>query len=150
MRPPCRYPPDALACLSTHDLAPLEAWWVGDEIAVRKALGTLNPADAKRAIVARAEEKALLLGLAGLPPARSRDPIDDDLVVAIHRVVARSAARLAAVRLEDVVGGRRLVHLPGTDREHPNWRHTLPLTVDQILASERLRRVCAAMATARP
>ncbi|MEM7693909.1 MAG: 4-alpha-glucanotransferase [Pseudomonadota bacterium] len=145
MRPPARFPAAALACLSTHDIAPLEAWWRGDDIVTRVALGSLSRRDAATAHRDRRMEKALLSGLAGLPPGVADRPIGDDLVVALHRVAARSASRLVAVRLEDVVGGRRLVNLPGTDREHPNWRHTLPLTVEAITQSERLQRVMAAM-----
>ncbi|MEM8552972.1 MAG: 4-alpha-glucanotransferase [Pseudomonadota bacterium] len=141
MRAPAAYPRDALACLSTHDLAPLAAWWAGLEIDTRVAVAGLSPADARAAHAARRGEKELILSLAGLPPGRAADPLGDDLVLFIHRIVARSASRLVAVRLEDVVGGTRLVNLPGTDREHPNWRHTLPLTVGEIIASERLSRV---------
>ncbi len=145
MRPPSRYPADSLACLSTHDIAPLEAWWRGDDIDIRKAVGHLKSADAVSGRVAREDEKTLMCALAGLPPQVARGPLTDDLVIAFHRVAARSRSRIVAVRLEDVVGGRRLVNLPGTDREHPNWRNTLPLTVSELTRSDRLMRTFAAM-----
>ncbi|GAB5378217.1 MAG: 4-alpha-glucanotransferase [Acuticoccus sp.] len=150
MRPPARYPVDSLACLSTHDIAPLEAWWQGDDIAIRKAIGHLRPTDTIAARNGRREEKALMCALAGLPPTAAARALTDDIVVAFHRVAARSRSSMVAVRLEDVVGGRRLVNLPGTDREHPNWRNTLPLTVADIGRSERLARTLAAMRAERP
>ncbi|WP_420394493.1 4-alpha-glucanotransferase [Acuticoccus sp.] len=146
---PARYPRDALACLSTHDIAPLEAWWRGDEIDLRLELGRIDADVAHAEHSARSRERAEMLGLAGLPPSRARGMLDDDLVVALHRLGARSASRLFAVRLEDVVGGRRLVNLPGTDREHPNWRRTLPMTVEEVARSERLHRVLSAVAAVR-
>jgi len=149
LRPPARYPRDSLACLSTHDIAPLEAWWDGDEIAVRQSLGTLSDEDAAHARAARAQEKAHLAALAGLPPGAARRPLDDALVIALHRLAARTASRMATVRLEDVLGGRRIVNLPGTDTEHPNWRRTLPVTVEEVAASPRLASVLAAMREAR-
>ncbi|WMS40801.1 4-alpha-glucanotransferase [Acuticoccus sp. MNP-M23] len=149
MRAPARYPADSLACFSTHDIAPLEAWWRGDDIAIRRELGGLSAADMARATRDRQAEKALVLGLAGLPPALAAGDLTDDLVVAIHRIAARSGSRMVAIRLEDVVGGRRLVNLPGTDREHPNWRKTLPLDVAAIAQSARLARVFNAMAKVR-
>jgi 4-alpha-glucanotransferase len=149
MRPLDGYPPDSLACLSTHDIAPLEAWWDCDEITLRLRLGRIGPADAEREYAARHREKIAMLGLAGLPPHHADRGLEEEVVVALHRVVASAASRLVAVRLEDVVGGRRLVNLPGTDREHPNWRNTLPLTVDEIAASERLARTLAAVRAAR-
>ncbi|WP_108662976.1 4-alpha-glucanotransferase [Acuticoccus kandeliae] len=149
MNAPSRYPKDALACISTHDMAPLAAWWVGDEIDIRFRLGRISEAVARHEYAVRRGEKEAILGLAGLPPRLAEDPLGDDIVVAFHKVAARTASRLLAVRLEDVVGGRRLVNLPGTDREHPNWRHTLPLDVEDIAASERLARTLRAVSRER-
>lgn len=139
------YPADSLACFSTHDLAPLEAWWLGEDILVRRSLGLLSGATLTQAENERNAERRLVLALAGLDETALHGPPDSEIAVAIHRLAARSASRLAAIRLEDVVGGRRLVNLPGTDREHPNWRNTLPMDVDEIGRSERLSRVFAAM-----
>lgn len=145
MRPPAEYPADSLACLSTHDIAPLAAWWRADDIDIRKSIGHLKAVDAAAGRVARAEEKALMCMLAGLPPEAAGMALDDEAVIAFHRAAARSGSRLVALRLEDVVGGRRLVNLPGTDREHPNWRNTLPLTVEEVARSGLLMRTFAAM-----
>ncbi|MEM8856444.1 MAG: 4-alpha-glucanotransferase, partial [Pseudomonadota bacterium] len=149
MRLPSSYAADALACLSTHDIAPLEAWWRGDEIDLRYRLGRIDTDTVTAEEAARQEVKARMLELAGLPPKRADDPIDEDIVVAFHRIVGRTRSALAAIRLEDVVGGRRLVNLPGTDREHPNWRNTLPVTVEEICRSTRLERVMGAVREAR-
>lgn len=150
MRPPENYPLDALACLSTHDLPPLEALWRADEVELRKTLGRIDAATARREKRERLAGKQAILALAGLSRLRAFGPPNDTIVVVGHRLVARTASRLMAVRLEDVVGGRRLVHLPGTDREHPNWRHTLPITVDEIVHSPRLNAVMGAVAEERP
>ncbi|UOM36172.1 4-alpha-glucanotransferase [Acuticoccus sp. I52.16.1] len=145
MTPPAQYPRDALACLSTHDIAPLEAWWQGDEIDLRLALGRIDRRVAEVEHAARLADKRAMLAMAGLPPTRATGPLDDAVCVAFHRLGARTASRLFAVRLEDVVGGRRLVNLPGTDREHPNWRRTLPVTVAEIGRSARLAATLAAV-----
>ncbi|MBJ3774973.1 4-alpha-glucanotransferase [Acuticoccus mangrovi] len=149
MIPPARYPGDALACLSTHDMAPLAAWWLGDEIELRLDLGRIDERVARHERSARLVEKQLLLALSGLPATRAEGRLDDAIVVAFHRTLARTRSRLMAVRLEDVVGGRRLVNLPGTDHEHPNWRHTLPLDVEAVKGSELLRRVLRTVREAR-
>lgn len=145
MRDLAHYPHDSLACLSTHDIAPLEAWWQADEIMTRRRLGKIDDADVARELGARRAEKSAILQLAGLPDHLADGPIDDAIVIAFHRVAASTASRMLAIRLEDVVGGRRLVNLPGTDKEHPNWRQTLPITVDEIVRSERLAMTLAAV-----
>ena len=143
------YPPDSLACLSTHDIAPLEAWWVGDEVALRHTLGRIGEDDVARELAARRAEKVAILRLGGLPPERADQPLDEEVLIAFHRVAASTSSRMFAIRLEDVVGGRRLVNLPGTDREHANWRNTLPLTVEEIARSERLAHTLAAVRAVR-
>lgn len=150
MRRPSRYPPDALACLSTHDFAPLEGFWDGDDLDIRVELSSMSADDAAAERADRHTMKTLLLGLCGLPPRLAHEPLSERVCVALHRTIARSACRMMVIRLEDVVGGRRLVNLPGTDREHPNWRHSLPLTVDEIVASPRLCAVFEAVRGARP
>ena len=50
----------------------------------------------------------------------------DARVVALHRILAASPARLLGVALPDLVGDVRAQNQPGTDQEYPNWR--IPLT----------------------
>ena len=54
------------------------------------------------------------------------DGTDEDLVVALHALVAASPSVLVGVALTDAVGDRRAQNQPGTDKEYPNWR--VPLT----------------------
>ena len=150
LRAPERYPRDALASFSTHDLAPLAAAWRSDEVDLRQRLGRVDARTARHEKWLRLAFKHALLAMTGLSPFRAMGPLNETIVVEIHRMVARTASRLTAVRLEDVVGGRRLVNLPGTDREHPNWRHTLPLTVDEVVRSPVLNAVMRAVGEERP
>jgi 4-alpha-glucanotransferase len=46
----------------------------------------------------------------------------DARVVALHRIVAASPARLIGISLPDLVGDVRAQNQPGTDQEYPNWR----------------------------
>lgn len=146
---PKRYPMDALACLSTHDIAPLDAWWDGVDLDTRQSIGVLAAADAARERSDRETVKIALLEFVGLSPTLAHKPVTPKVRKGLHATLGRTACRLASVRLEDVVGAKRLVNVPGTDREHPNWRRTLPVTVDEIAGSERLREVLAAVRSAR-
>jgi glycogen operon protein len=51
---------------------------------------------------------------------------------------------------EDLAGERMAVNLPGTDRERPNWRRRLPVTVAALTDLPRARAVLATLRAARP
>ena len=59
---PKSYPALAVACASTHDLPTLAGWWIGADIAERKALGLLSVEEERRAME-RAEKSALVAAL---------------------------------------------------------------------------------------
>jgi 4-alpha-glucanotransferase len=50
--------------------------------------------------------------------------------------------------MEDVLGMSEQVNLPGTVNEHPNWRHRLPLALEDLGDHEGLRGIAAIMRTA--
>ena len=77
------------------------------------------------------------------------DASGDDLAAAIHALVAAGPAALLLVQAEDLAGETVAVNLPGTDRERPNWRRRLPLTVAALLDSPRAKAILAAAATGR-
>lgn len=162
--PTANYPPDALACLSTHDLPTLEGWWRGEDIQLRRDHDLIDQQAAEAQLPQRALEREQLAGMlveAGLlAPAAAEaaivaasDPeasLPSELAVAIHRLLAQSPSRLLAVRLEDLVGQRRPVNLPGTTDSYPNWQHRLALPIEGIGDTPRFRAITAAVAAERP
>lgn len=158
LRPPETYREQALASVNTHDLPTAVGWWTGSDVALRIDLGLLE--DDTRAAHEwdrrdheRAEMHAHLrdVGLVG------DDPALDDLVVAMHELLARTPSRLVALSLSDAVGDARQPNLPGTTDAYPNWRLPLavpddthpeghrPLTLGQALSHPLLARIIAAM-----
>jgi 4-alpha-glucanotransferase len=137
--PPDRWPENAVATVSTHDLPTAAGFLRGEHVRARAELGLLAdvPAEEAKAAADRAELVALLAteGLA------DPDAPDDELVVAIHALLARSRSRLVLVAPYDVIGETRQPNLPGTVDEYPNWRLPLPLRLEELMADERVRRV---------
>src|SRR3546814_5113372 len=75
------------------------------------------------------ERKRLRHGIIEALRAADLDPgIDPDaapteaLAEALHRFIARTPARLLMVQLEDLLDLAEQANLPGTSKEHPNWR----------------------------
>ena len=45
------------------------------------------------------------------------------------------------LQLEDILGVTELQNLPGTDRDtYPNWRHKLPIELEDLAQDERFVR----------
>jgi 4-alpha-glucanotransferase len=68
-------------------------------------------------------------------------PGEDQLVVALHALLARSRSRLVLISPYDVIGEVRQPNLPGTVDEYPNWRLPLPLTLEELMDDPRVRVV---------
>jgi 4-alpha-glucanotransferase len=156
LRRPSRYPRKALACISTHDLPPLQGWWCGDDITLRQRLGHNTETTSRPQFIQRQRDRATLLEQLkrdGLFAANTPEPgenVDIDLAAAIHAHLSRAPSRLLAVRLEDLAGEREPVNVPGTSNEYPNWRRKLGLSLDRIFDSERFSRIVEAIRAQRP
>ncbi|MDP3414821.1 glycogen debranching protein GlgX [Falsiroseomonas sp.] len=149
---PDHWPARAAACVSTHDLATLEGFWTGADIAERATLGLLPDVAAAQAERA-ADRAALIEALAQhglLPPGTLADgPMTDTLAAAIHGFVAATPSALLLAQAEDLAGEAQAVNLPGTDRERPNWRLRLPVPVSTLAALPRAQAILATLRQAR-
>jgi 4-alpha-glucanotransferase len=168
--PPQRWRSLAAASVTTHDLPTAAGFLAGEHVRVRAELGVLGrPVEEEQAQADREREELLalveLLGLLapqadrsrrnGAGSARDHDGTDvdvDDVVVALHALLARTPALLVLPYLGDAAGDLRQPNLPGTDRQYPNWRLPLadaagdPVTLDDVLGSPLAARIAAALA----
>jgi 4-alpha-glucanotransferase len=122
---PERWRANALASVTVHDLPPTAGYVAGEHVRIRAELGLLTRSEAaERAAHAGeiAEWRQLCIDRGLL--AETGD--EEDLIVALHALVAQSPSLLVGVALTDAVGDRRAQNQPGTDQEYPNWR--VPLT----------------------
>jgi 4-alpha-glucanotransferase len=55
---------------------------------------------------------------------------------------------LLVISMEDVLGLRDQVNLPGTTNEHPNWRRRLPVTLEDLKTQPALASVSDVMRSA--
>ncbi|MDT7728281.1 MAG: 4-alpha-glucanotransferase [Actinomycetota bacterium] len=141
--PPRQWEPDSMASISTHDLPTVSGWLHGEHVRVRAELGLLDGPAEKEYESAKAERDALtdFLKQQGIPA--------DDLVVALHTLLASASSRLVLTSPADVLGERRQPNLPGTIDQYPNWRIPLPATIDELFADQHVRAVVAPLREAR-
>jgi 4-alpha-glucanotransferase len=146
--PPQKWPRNALASVSTHDLPTAMGFLTGEHVRVRAALGLLATSEAAEQERAQADRRALI---AMLRQAGLLSEVDDDAIVtALHAALAASPARLITASLYDVLGETRQPNLPGTTDQYPNWRLPLPLSREEIQDHPGVRAVARLLAAARP
>ncbi|NMH91942.1 4-alpha-glucanotransferase [Pseudonocardia bannensis] len=147
--PPQQWPAEAVATVSTHDLPTASGFLRGEHVRARAELDLLDdvPAEKDRAAAERDELVALLVAERLLTSA---DAPEEQIVVGMHALLARSRCRLALVSPYDVIGETRQPNLPGTVDEYPNWRLPLPLTLEELRADRRVTAVVEEVRRHRP
>ncbi|MPZ79843.1 MAG: 4-alpha-glucanotransferase [Actinophytocola sp.] len=148
---PSRWPADAMASISTHDLPTAAGFLRGEHVRVRAERGLLADPEAEKARAA-ADRDELLAELAahGLLPAGENGAVGEtDLVAALHALLATSASRLLLTSPQDALGEVHQPNLPGTIDEYPNWRIPLPVSVDELLTHPVVVRAVAFLRAAR-
>ena len=156
--PPEHYPDKALVCLSTHDLPTFQGWWRGDDVALRGEYGLISAEAVADQTHARAQERQDLLAdlqrLQLLSPTEAEEAGSDDapeaLVVATHRMMARTPSLLFAARLEDLAGEQAPVNLPSTTDGYPNWRRKLGVTLEDLPHTPLFQRITEGIRAERP
>ncbi|MGH3981483.1 MAG: 4-alpha-glucanotransferase [Pseudonocardiaceae bacterium] len=135
---PQRWPQRAAASISTHDLPTAVGFLRGEHVRARAELGLLNDEAAEWA-QARTE-RAELVDLLRDEGLLGDGETEDDIVVAMHALLARTPCQLLLASAYDVVGEVRQPNLPGTIDEYPNWRLPLSVTLEQLQRDPRVRR----------
>jgi len=135
-----------VASVSTHDLPTVTGFLRAEHVRARAELGLLDDVAAEEAKAAG--DRAELVGLLRAEGLVGEEPTEDELVLAIHELLAASRSQLVLIAPYDVVGESRQPNLPGTVDQYPNWRQPLPLSLDELRAHpvvaavvERVRRL---------
>ncbi|WP_339411344.1 4-alpha-glucanotransferase [Pseudomonas sp. EA_35y_Pfl2_R5] len=147
--PPERWPRDALATTTTHDLPSINGWFAGHDIDWRVRAGHSQAAQLDSDHAERNRERSALVDaldengqLQG-----NRDDTEACLQASIG-YIGSTPAVLTLLPLEDACGAEQQPNLPGPGNEHPNWRrrYTLPVRemLEQPLVRQRLERLAAA------
>ncbi len=125
--PPEDYRELCLASVTTHDLPPTAGYLALAHVDLRERLGLLSrPVEEERADeVATLDRIRSALVKRGLLESTAGDQDVADQVVALHRYLAMTPARMLGVALADLVQDSRIINQPGTDEEYPNWRFPL-------------------------
>ena len=133
--PPQRYPVQALAALTTHDLPTVAGVWTRADVVEMEQSGRS---------VNRSAEELVRQRLQRLTGADDGAPVAD-VVERAYRALAAAPSRLVAATLDDAAAALRRPNLPGA-LGRPNWSIPLPRTIEQLRRDQLPRRIAAAFA----
>ncbi len=149
---PDEYPRQAMVSSTTHDLPTLAGFWVGADIAARRAAGTIDEEAWRRQSEARLADKQKMLdalfaaGLmpADLPRAAAAYPaMSGELHNAVVGFLARTPSQLLVINQEDIAKETEQQNLPGTTWQYPNWSRKMRYTLEQLRADPEARGYAA-------
>lgn len=137
-RPPESYRENALVTFATHDLPTFAGWREKRDMAVKQALAmeTGETGD---------ERQAAFDALRRALNQHGSEPI---AFASLARLLADAPSRLLILSMEDLLGVTDQVNLPGTIDSHPNWRHRLPVALEDLHRREDIRSVAESMRSA--
>ena len=136
-----------LGSVTTHDLPPTLGYLAHSHIDLRHRLGLLTESvedEIERATKDQELFFQLMADRGWLAPGTT-DP--HQILLALHRFLIQTPAKLRCVALTDAVGETRTQNQPGTIDEYPNWRVPLHdesghrLTLEQIYRLTSLKEV---------
>ncbi len=156
---PDNYPEQSMVTVSTHDLPTITGWWTGNDLEWKKKL-KLYPdekmanEESKQRLVDRERLIAALVDMDLLDSTEiefsKTDEINIHLLTAIQRFLALSPGKIQLIPMEDALGLKEQVNIPGTIDEHPNWLQKLPLNINEIWFQDTMQLLIRTMNQERP
>ncbi|MBF0321818.1 MAG: 4-alpha-glucanotransferase, partial [Magnetococcales bacterium] len=156
---PAGYNDLSLVAVTTHDLPTFAGFWEGIDLDEKQRLEIFptqaladrvraeRTVDRQRLLQAMAKHK---LEFPAPPPDGSLPPWSPELTRAVYKFMARTPGKLLMVQLEDVMGQRQQVNMPGTVTEHPNWQRKLPVELELLTDDPRFIAMVSMLAKERP
>ena len=149
--PPESWREYCMASVTTHDLPPTAGYLDAAHVKLQHSLGLLTEdLDVELAGAEREREDWLrVLRERGLLTGDA--PTTEDIVLAMHRFLVATPARMLCAALTDAVGDHRTQNQPGTVDEYPNWRVPLsgpdgePMSLEDVFHSQHALRLSAVM-----
>lgn len=130
-----RFPRQALASVTTHDLFTVAGLWNGSDLAAQKQLG-LQPNE-------RGMQKILKrLRAATHLPAGAPAP---DAIVKTYKLLAKAPSMLKVAAMDDALAVEERPNMPGTTTAWPNWCLGMPAPLESIKKCKLVKAISKVM-----
>jgi 4-alpha-glucanotransferase len=136
--PPEDYRENALIAFGTHDLPTFAGWRDHYDLAVKHALG-VDPGETSE------ERQSSIVAFHQALKDRGIEEIDFESAT---KYLADAPSRLLVISIEDLLEIKDQINVPGTTKEHPNWRRRIPVVLEELKTDGHLAAVGAIMKSA--
>jgi 4-alpha-glucanotransferase len=134
--PPARFPKQALAAVTTHDLPTIAGLWTGSDLSVQRELD-LNPNEEGLNQI-----KKRLSAMAGLAP---ETPVDE-VIKRTYRLLSEAPSMILSATLDDALAVAERPNMPGTtSKQWPNWSLALPKSQEELEHDHLAREIAQAL-----
>ena len=137
--PPDKFPEQALAAITTHDLPTVAGLWSGSDLEAQKRLH-LSPNEKGT--------KAIKERVTALTGASDRTALAT-VIARLHEALARAPSRLVTATLDDALAVEERPNMPATSTEWPNWSLALPRPIEDVMRAPLAARIARALAKGR-
>lgn len=137
-RPASSYPKLSLTTADTHDMATITGFWTARDIELQHMAGLIDTEEhAAAAHAHRDNERRFLVerlvAEGALKSGDAASPSNAELRGAVHRFICSTPAALVGVYLEDLVGEREPVNLPGVSADlFRSWTRRLSHSLETL------------------
>jgi len=136
--PPSKFPVEALAAVSTHDLPTVAGVWTGSDIEAQKKIG-LQPNEE-----GQNQWREKLVEVAG------KDAAVEEVIEEAYGLLATAPSRILTASLDDALGVEERPNMPSTlNDKWPNWSLALPVDAESIRSHLLVRRVAETLGKGR-
>lgn len=132
---PSRFPVDALAAVTTHDLPTVAGLWSERDLEVQKELGLSPNEKGTHEIKSRVRR---------MTRATPRTP-SATVVARVYESLGRAPSRILTATLDDAQAVEERPNLPATTTEWPNWKLALPQPIETLAGNRLARRIAKAL-----
>jgi len=137
---PRRFPDQALAAITTHDLPTVAGLWTSSDVEAQKRLHLAPNEKGMRAI--RNRVRALTRTPLGASPPT--------VIARLHRVLAQAPSRIVTATLDDAMAVEERPNMPASGDEWPNWSLALPDPIETLEQSPLALKIGRALRRGRP
>ncbi|HEV7870715.1 MAG TPA: 4-alpha-glucanotransferase [Modestobacter sp.] len=132
---PAKWPAEAMAAVTTHDLPTIAGLWTGSDLAEQREYGVGTDEELERG------RAALLERLVDVPA----DASPAEAVTGAYRRLATAPSTLLSATLDDALAVERRPNMPGAN-DRPNWCLPLPVPTEDLAAHPGVQAVAQVLA----